>query len=84
MNIVVSECLLGVPCRYDGKSCPNQEVTKLQGEHNLIAVCPETLAGMPIPREPMELNCDRRAVNKNGTDYTEKLIMQATNIVELM
>lgn len=84
MNIVVSQCLLGVPCRYDGKSCPNQKVTELQGYHKLIAVCPEAMAGLPIPREPMELNENRRAVSKKGVDFTDRLVEQGNAIVSLM
>lgn len=52
MRILVSACLLGVRCRYDGesKSCP--AVLDLAKEHELIPVCPEQLGGLPTPRTP--------------------------------
>lgn len=51
--ILVSACLLGVRCRYDGKSKSNQAVLDYLDNNNLVAVpvCPEQLAGMPTPRE---------------------------------
>lgn len=84
MNIVVSKCLLGVPCRYDGKSCPVQAVIDLGKNHKLIAVCPETMAGLPVPRFPMEVDRDGYAINVNGQDFTEKLIEQGNVILSMM
>ena len=64
MKILVSACLLGVPCRYDGKSKkhPELEALRLQG-HKLIAVCPEVQGGLPTPRPPAERH-------REGTDVT--------------
>ena len=41
MNILVSACLLGVSCRYDGTGCLLPELEELKKKHHLIPVCPE-------------------------------------------
>ena len=40
-NIIVSACLLGVSCRYDGNSKPNEKIIDLKEKYNLIPICPE-------------------------------------------
>ena len=69
MNILVSACLLGVACRYDGKSKPNEDVIKLMENHNLIPFCPEIYGGLPTPRHPSEIVADK-VLNKIGEDVT--------------
>lgn len=49
-----SACLLGVACRYDAKSKPNQKVLDLTKKEVLIPICPEQLGGLSTPREPAE------------------------------
>ena len=68
-NILVSACLLGVPCRYDGKSKPHSEVLALQSRYNLIPVCPEVSGGLPTPRIPCEC-CGERVLRRDGLDVT--------------
>lgn len=70
MNIAVSACLLGCPCRYDGKSCSSTAAMKLALKHTLVPVCPETMGGLESPRDPAELQ-NRRAINRSGEDVTE-------------
>ena len=71
MNILVSRCMLGEPCRYDGRSAPVPELEKLrQAGHVLIPVCPEVLGGLPTPRSPAERQPDGRVVNRAGEDVT--------------
>ena len=73
MNILVSRCLLGEPCRYDGKSKPHSAVLALeQAGHRLIPVCPEVLGGLPTPRPPAEVQPDGRVVNRAGEDVTNQ------------
>lgn len=69
MKILVSACLLGLPCRYDGKSKPCEKVMELQKEHELIPVCPEIYGGLPTPRPPAERQGER-VVNQIGEDVT--------------
>ena len=57
-NILVSGCLLGICCRYDGKTKPSESIIALSKEHQLIPVCPEQLGGLPTPRPPAERQGD--------------------------
>ncbi|MBQ3018335.1 MAG: DUF523 domain-containing protein, partial [Clostridia bacterium] len=50
MKILVSACLLGIPCRYDGKSKPNEKVISLKEKYEIIPACPECLGGLTTPR----------------------------------
>ena len=69
MTILVSACLLGCPCRYDGKSKPNAAVLSLMAEHTLIPICPEQMGGLATPRLPAE--CKNGGVfTQAGTDVT--------------
>lgn len=69
MTILVSACLLGCPCRYDGKSKPNAAVLALMEHHTLIPVCPEQAGGLATPRPPAE--CKNGGVfTQSGTDVT--------------
>ena len=71
MNILVSHCFFGEPCRYDGVSRVDRQVLELhRAGHNLIPVCPEVLGGLDTPRAPAELQPDGRVVNREGTDVT--------------
>lgn len=67
--ILVSACLLGEPCRYDGKSKPDPAVIALADRFRMIPVCPESMGGLPIPREPSEIRGDR-VVSRTGVDVT--------------
>lgn len=72
MNILISGCLLGIGCRYDGKKKPLPEETLnlLKDRFNLIPVCPEQLGGLPTPRIPSERQGDKFFM-ADGTDVTE-------------
>ena len=71
MKILVSHCLLGEPCRYDGASRLDRRVLELhKAGHTLIPVCPEVLGGLDTPRAPAELQPDGRVVNADGEDVT--------------
>lgn len=69
MNILVSACLLGLACRYDGKSKPCEDVIKLTEKYNLIPFCPEVMGGLPTPRHPSEIVGDR-VINLIDEDVT--------------
>ena len=72
MNILVSRCLLGEPCRYDGQSRPVPEIRQLEAAgHVLIPICPEVAGGLSTPRPPAERQKDGRVVNETGEDVTE-------------
>lgn len=69
MNILVSACLLGQNCRYDGSGCYQAGIEKLKAKHHLIPVCPEIYGGLPTPREPAEI-IGGRVMTKSGADVT--------------
>lgn len=67
--LLISACLLGLPCRYDGTSKNRRE---LKGEQFYIPLCPEQLAGFSTPREPAEQNEEGRVIRLySGEDVTE-------------
>ena len=70
-RILVSACLLGCACRYDGKSVKNDNVIKLGEDNILIPVCPEQLGGLPTPRTPSE-RIDGKVISRSGADVTEQ------------
>ena len=69
-TLLVSRCLLGDICRYDGQGRQNEEVCRLSASFRLITVCPETDGGLPTPRPPAERQgtCVRTA---SGCDVTD-------------
>lgn len=69
--ILVSACLLGTACRYDGKSVPCASLLEQLDGLRLIPVCPEQLGGLPTPRIPCERQ-GQRVVSKTGTDTTQQ------------
>ena len=71
MKILVSACLLGEPCRYDGKSKPNDAVIALKDKHTLIPVCPEVLGGLKTSRIPAEISGDK-VIRADGIDVTRE------------
>ena len=81
--ILVSRCLLGEPCRYDGRSKPHQRVMELEKGYRLVPVCPEVLGGLPTPRPPAEIRPDGRVVNREGQDVTREYEEGAQQALEL-
>jgi len=69
MRILISACLLGVSCRYDGASKKHPEILRLIERHTLVPVCPEQLGGMATPRIPAERQGDA-VTTRDGTDVT--------------
>jgi uncharacterized protein YbbK (DUF523 family) len=80
--ILVSACLLGVPCRYDGKSQTNERVLALAVSRAVIPVCPEQLGGLPTPRPPAERR-GSRIVTQSGEDVTEAFARGAREALRL-
>lgn len=82
MRILVSACLLGVSCRYDGKSKPHPAVLALQAQHQLIPVCGEAFGGLPTPRIPAERVGDR-VLTEAGRDVTAEYRRGAEEVLAL-
>jgi len=89
---LVSACLIGIKCRYDGGSKPNKEIIKMFKEGKLIPVCPEQLGGLTTPREPAELTGDgldvlkgkAKVVTKSGKDVTEQFLRGAKETLKIV
>lgn len=64
-------CLLGEPCRYDGKSVPldGTIIEKLKEKYTLVTVCPEQEGGLPTPRIPAERQ-GKNVVRRDDVDVT--------------
>ncbi len=72
-SILISACLLGICCRYDGGSkqgISDEILEKLKARYNLVPVCPEIYGGLPTPRRSSERVGDR-VLMADGTDVTE-------------
>ena len=68
-HLLISACLLGAQCRYDGQSKPVLEMVALSEQFDLVPLCPEQLGGLPTPRTPAE-RIEDRVMTKDGRDVT--------------
>ena len=82
MKLLISACLLGQNCKYNGGNNYSDELNAFlkNGNHTVIPVCPETLGGLPIPRVPAEIrngivtNRDGISVDKEFRAGAEKAL----------
>ncbi len=90
-SVLVSACLLGINCRYDGKAKPCHEILSAKN-FTPVPVCPERLGGLPTPRPPAcfakgdgreVLAGTGRIVNADGADVTEPFLNGALHVLEL-
>ena len=83
VEYVVSACLAGCKCRYDGKDnlCP--KVKQLVEEGRAITVCPEVMGGMTTPRIPSERK-DDKVINSNGDDNTAYFVKGVEKSIEVI
>lgn len=69
-NIVVSACLLGHNCKYNGGNNYCSKIEKLKEQYNIIDICPEVLGGLSTPRVPSEI-IGNEVINKEGLNVTD-------------
>ena len=83
-SLLISECLLGVACRYDGRSVPlpAEALEKLMARYALVPVCPEQLGGLETPRNPSERRGSRVVMN-SGEDVTAQYARGAAQALYL-
>jgi len=83
MKAMISKCMLGVPCRYDGKSKPLDEsiLNKLKEKYELIPFCPEEVA-LPTPRPPARFIGDK-IVDIHGVDKTKEFLKGAKEALRI-
>ncbi|MBR3928689.1 MAG: DUF523 domain-containing protein [Clostridia bacterium] len=82
-NVIVSTCLFGIPCRYDGKSVVNEMlIEKISAVCHPIPFCPEVYGGLTTPRDPAERIGDR-VVSVEGKDVTAEYMRGADQCLRL-
>lgn len=64
--ILVSACLLGVDCRFDGESCPENRLRDLAAGGCAVLICPEVAGGLPTPRLPAEIEGAHAGLDGNA------------------
>ncbi|HHV14999.1 MAG TPA: DUF523 domain-containing protein [Gelria sp.] len=89
---LVSACLCGINCKYNGKNNINLYFMELMQEGAVIPVCPEQLGGLPTPRLPAEINAgsgqdvlagNSKVINKNGEDVSDNYIRGAYETLKI-
>lgn len=70
-KILISACLLGIPCRYDGRDNKIESLNLLQQQFDFVPICPEQLGGLSTPRCPCEIQ-GNKVMSKEGKDYTRE------------
>ena len=71
MKILVSGCLLGENCKYNGGNNYSEKVAEYIKGHEVISVCPECMGGLPTPRIPAEI-VDGVVTNREGQVVDEE------------
>ena len=88
-KVLVSACLLGIRCRYDGGRLPP---LPRNPEEVWIPVCPEQLGGLPTPRSPARimggdgeavLEGKARVMNETGEDVTDRFLLGAEEVLRI-
>lgn len=93
IRVLVSSCLLGEPVRYHGGDarCASGVLDRWRAEGRLVPVCPETAAGLPVPRPPAEiaggdgsavLRGEAQVGDSTGTDVTAAFLRGARATLE--
>ena len=77
-----STCLLGIKCRYDGRSKKDKRVIKLSRKEVLIPICPEQLGGLPTPREASEQK-GGKVFTESGRDITKNFKKGAKEVLKI-
>ncbi|MFZ5352435.1 MAG: DUF523 domain-containing protein [Bacillota bacterium] len=92
MKLLVSACLLGINCKYNGENNSNEKLISFLENHEVIPVCPEQLGGLTTPRLPAEItSCDGEAVlkgnarvaDKSGRDVTREFLAGADETLKI-
>jgi len=68
--VLVSACLAGRACAYDGSARPDDTILRLVAEGRAVLVCPEEEGGLGTPRPAAEIQPDGRVLTKDGVDVT--------------
>jgi uncharacterized protein YbbK (DUF523 family) len=92
MTKIVSACLLGINCRYDGKNSLEPRLLGLLKKGQIIPICPEQLGGLPTPREPAwivggegsdVLKGEAKVIGRSGRNLTQNFLTGAEEALRL-
>ena len=83
MTILVSACLLGENCKYNGGNNRSERVLRYVDGHEVIPVCPEMLGGLLCPRKPVEW-VGERVLTRDGDDCTEAFRLGVQRTMEII
>ena len=83
-NVLISACLLGVDCKYNGSNnkLDYEIIHSLKEKYNLIPVCPEIMGGMPTPRNPVEIT-DGKVFDCDGEEFTKEFEKGSEEVLKL-
>lgn len=84
--ILVSACLCGVNCKYNGKNNLNEEMLELLKRGEALLICPEQMGGLETPRNPSEIkviNGEIKVFMNDGRDVTENYKRGAKEVLRL-
>ncbi|MGI5931988.1 MAG: aldo/keto reductase [Eubacterium sp.] len=82
MKLLISACLMGQNCKYNGGNNRNDRVLRLAAGNEVITVCPEVMGGLPTPRVPSELR-NGRVTAKDGKDVDDAFRAGARQCLEI-
>ena len=82
MKIMISACLAGENCKYNGGNNRNERLVEALSGHEVLPVCPEVLGGLPTPRIPSEIR-DGIAVNREGISVDREFREGANKCLEI-
>lgn len=90
--LVVSACLVGVNCKYNGENNDNEKVKEFLKDKEYIVVCPEQLGGLTTPRDPSEINIkdgnevlhgESKVISCKNIDVTDNFIKGARESLKI-
>ena len=91
-SAIISSCLIGINCRYNGKNCLSEYLNVYMEKYNLIPVCPEQLGGLSTPRLKSEIKNGNgfdvvegkaKVLNEKDIDITENFIKGANEVLKI-
>ena len=83
MKILVSACLLGENCKYNGGNNYNVDVAEFVKDKEVLSICPEMMAGMGCPRTPIEI-VNGALMDRNGNNVDASLRKAVAQAMELI
>lgn len=82
-KILVSSCMLGNNCKYNGGNNYNILVEELKKKYEIISICPEVMGGLSIPRVPSEC-LNGSVINKDGVDVTRYFMSGSKKVLNIV